>query len=244
VYYFGQIFLHVNKNKRLPDNVFMSNRKKIEYTLQQQLLPWIHFPSCTKGDPGTSHDYRYLGQVGTFVWFANRNMDKELKRVIRDHIHLRSEIFDYASYVVEQLGMFKYVSLHVRRNELQYQQSFISAQQTIGHIRPLLIKNESIYISTDETDPKFFAVIEKEFPVFKWNDFFGEKGKLSHIKIPRKWEGVIEMVTCAMGRIFFGTDTSTFSAYITRLRGYVDAPDAATYHHNEQWTGDLKKRSK
>ena len=231
-----------------PPTMFRSNRKNIEYTDREKSLKWIHFPSCTKGDPGTSHDYRYLGQVATFIWFAQREQDKELKRVLRDHVHMSNEIFELASHVISSLGMFEYAAMHIRRNELQYKQSFISASETLTHVRPLLKPNETIYIATDETDPDFFKVIEKEFHVLKWNDFFVNKESKYYIgdkiSIPRKWEGCVEMVICGAARIFFGTDTSTFTSYITRLRGYFNAPDRNTYHHNEQWTGDPRTDGK
>ena len=89
--------------------------------------------------------------------------------------------------------------------------------------------------------------MENEYKVYRWKDFFVDKDSefyLEDINIPIKYEGVVEMCICGMARIFFGTDTSTFTSYITRIRGYFDAPDTSTYHHNEQWSGDLKKDSK
>jgi len=98
-----------------------------EYTERQQGLDWIHFPSCDKGDPGTSRDFRYLGQVASFVWFEDTEQDNDLKRMLRDHVHLRGEIMEYASLIVQKLGAFQYAALHIRRNELQYKNSFIAA---------------------------------------------------------------------------------------------------------------------
>ena len=37
--------------------------------------------------------------------------------------------------------------------------------------------------------------------------------------------GLVEQAICAMGRRFIGTQFSTFSSYIVRLRGFVGAPD-------------------
>ena len=117
----------VKNSNHQPDKMFRSNRDDIEYTARQQGLPWIHFPSCDKGDPGTSRDYRYLGQVASAVWFDDTEKDNDLKRMQRDHIHLNDEVFYYASLIVEKLGAFQYAALHIRRNELQYKQSFIAA---------------------------------------------------------------------------------------------------------------------
>ena len=229
--------------------MFIANRKKVEYTDKQRNSKWIHFPACDKGDPGTDNRYRYLGQVSTFVWFKDTQQDNELRRVMRDHIHLLPELFEYASHIISKLGLFKYAALHVRRNELQYKNSFISAEKTLQHVKPLIKPNEIIYISTDETDANFFKVIENEYDnVYQWKHFFKIKNSPVYIgddiKIPKKYEGCVEMIVCGAARIFFGTDTSTFTAYITRLRGYINSPDKHTYHHNEQWSGNLKNDAK
>jgi hypothetical protein len=45
---------------------------------------------------------------------------------LRDHIRLTPEVYRVAVEVIRHpaLGMFKYASMHVRRNELQYVESF------------------------------------------------------------------------------------------------------------------------
>ena len=119
-----------------------------EYTERQRELPWIHFPSCDKGDPGTSRDFRYLGQVASFVWFEDTEQDNDLKRMLRDHVHLRGEVMEYASLIVQKMGAFQYAALHIRRNELQYKNSFIAAEQSLKHVEPLLKEREVLYIAT------------------------------------------------------------------------------------------------
>ena len=53
--------------------------------------------------------------------------------------------------------------------------------------------------------------------------------------MPPSWRA---QVICALGRRFIGTQYSTFTAYITRLRGYVHAPDTLIYDHNLPWSTD------
>eukprot|EP00483_Globobulimina_turgida_P009435 UN09454 len=145
--------------------------------------------------------------------------------MLRDHVHLLEEVFGYASLCVQKLCAFQYAALHVRRNELQYKESFIAAADSLKHIKPLLKENEVLYIATDEKDDRFFQVMQKEYTVYRWKDFFDKKSVMylgDDVELPRKFEGVIEMAICGMGRIFFGTDTSTFSAYITRVKRNFD----------------------
>ena len=39
-------------------------------------------------------------------------------------------------------------------------------------------------------------------------------------------------------RRFIGTQLSTFSGYIPRLRGFIGAPDTLEYYHNRAWSTD------
>ena len=53
-------------------------------------------------------------------------------------------VWEAASHVVAQMGAFRFSSLHVRRNELQYKNEFTSANQTLGNIEPLLRRGDCI----------------------------------------------------------------------------------------------------
>lgn len=125
----------------------------------------------------------------------------------------------------------------------QYKEVFMSASATLENVRPLLKGGERVYVATDESNfDTFFKPMEDEFEVFHWDDFFTEKGGnvLTGIDIPRKLEGCIEQVICALGRIFFGTLESTFTSYIFRLRGYYHAPDTEVYFHTLKYSDDVK----
>ena len=75
---------------------------------------------------------------------------------------------------------------------------------------------------------------------YQWHDFHTSRGGdvLTGVPIPRKLIGCIEQAICAMGRRFFGTQHSTFTGYITRLRGYVGAPDDLVHYHNRPNSAD------
>lgn len=70
--------------------------------------------------------------------------------MLRDHVHYTHVVFDIAARVIQFLKPFKYSSLHVRRNDLQYKEVFMGADETMKHIKPLVLPNEVLYIATDE----------------------------------------------------------------------------------------------
>ena len=205
--------------------------------------------SCAKGVPGTEHDFRYLGQIARSIAFDSKQQDRKYKQVLRDHIHLNRDIMEYAAMVVRILGAFNYASLHIRRNELQYKYVFAEAPDSFNNIRQLIGEDEVLYISTDEKKDDFFKVFEEngKRKVYRWKDFFGPDAVFEATKnvvIPGKLHGEVEMAICAMGRMFFGTKESTFSDYIGRLRGYLDAPYTQTLYHHYALTGDIEESSR
>ena len=229
------------KRGGVPAHVF-HHRTPVEYTKEIYASPVIAFPSCMKGS-WKEDNMRFLGQMAKFGVFSDTTLMRAFKRTLRDHVHFPEIVFEVAARVVHRLGLFKFTALHVRRNELQYKEVFMSASKTLENIRPLLIKGEPIYIATEETSRGFFEPIEKEHPVYKWDDFFTEKGGnvLTGVKIPRKLIGCIEQVICAGARAFMGTLESTYTSYIFRLRGYIGTPNTEVYFHTLKYTGDKSK---
>ena len=54
--------------------------------------------------------------------------------------------------------------------------------------------------------------------------------------VPPKAVGLVEQIICAGARRFIGTQQSTFTGLIPRLRGYIGAPDTTIYHHNVHYS--------
>lgn len=238
-----------------------------EYTDELRAKRVLSMPSCTGKDPGVDTKWRYLDQYGNYIivpsdtklaatatgaaldkWGEEKiSVDSTLlHNFVRDHVRLVPDVFHAAAKIVshEALQPFGFVALHIRRNDLQYKNSFVSAQATLDNIRELIDPSDTLYIATDEISPDFFAAIKKEHKVVMWHDFINKDGSsnesnkypldLSNLMdggVNRKLEGLTEMAVCAMAKRFVGTPSSTFSAYIRRLRGYVKAPDTQVYYH-------------
>jgi len=186
----------------------------------------IHFPA------------NLLGHFYSSFWFKDPQRNRRLKRIIRDHLHFKEEIFTMAERVVEKLGDFNFSCLHVRRNEFQFDDARTPAQGIADNIRGLIKPGEQIYIATDELsagekknfDPEamtkkrkhsWFAPIVSEYGeenVHFLDEYFEP---LLRKDIPKIWIGNVESVICTRARVFIGTRKSTFSGYINRMRGYM-----------------------
>jgi hypothetical protein len=212
----------------------VDHRKGVEYTAELRLRPLLNLPSCKTHET----KWRYLGQVANaLVTPAGHHdrMDTSVRQVLRDGVRFVDVVWEVAARVVAKLGAFQYSALHIRRNDLQYKGSWSNASVTLRNVRALLLEGEPLYIATDEMNPDFFApFLERHPQLYQWKDMFTERAGsvLKGVQIPRKLIGCIEQAICAMGRRFIGTEHSTFSGYINRIRGYVDAPDKLTYYHN------------
>ena len=136
--------------------------------------------------------------------------------------------------MIAKMGLFAYSAVHIRRNDLQYKEVFQNAQATLRNIEPLLYPGETLYLATDETNDAFFDAIRQKHKIFQWKDVVAEARTIPYSE---KVINILEQVICSGGRRFFGTQKSTFTSYIFRLRGYVGAPDTQQYWHNIRYTG-------
>jgi len=76
------------------------------------------------------------------------------------------------------------------------------------------------YIATDEGNRSFFAPFAREYKaIYFLNDVKNNSGIED---INQNYLGMIEPVICASAHTFIGTPLSTFTAYITRMRGYLN----------------------
>eukprot|EP00494_Astrolonche_serrata_P028308 UN28574 len=144
----------------------LDNRNRLEISKELMDSDVINFASCK--NQGT----RYLGQVANWIIHAEETKKLQQYVLIRDNMHYIPLVFDIAARVIAFLGLFEYSSFHIRRNELQYKENFISSQQSFDNTNVLLNTDEKLYIATDETRSDFFNFIEDRHPVYRWAVFF------------------------------------------------------------------------
>jgi hypothetical protein len=217
------------------EDKLVANRHPVDVTEAKWTDPKVlHFPSDNMLQApwaNVQHNYRFLGQIAALVAFAEPEPRRVLMQMVRDRIHYLPKTFEMAAKVVAHLGMFNYSSLHIRRNELQFKDVFITMEKLRENVEGLFMPGEIIYVATDQTNEHFLDALRKTHTVYTWSDWFGPRGGnlLTDETIPGGIVGQIEQVICAGGRSFAGTDFSTFSGFIPRLRAYMDAPDKGIY---------------
>eukprot|EP00747_Dinoflagellata_sp_TGD_P165001 gnl/TRDRNA2_/TRDRNA2_185737_c0_seq1.p1 gnl/TRDRNA2_/TRDRNA2_185737_c0~~gnl/TRDRNA2_/TRDRNA2_185737_c0_seq1.p1 ORF type:complete len:492 (+),score=84.65 gnl/TRDRNA2_/TRDRNA2_185737_c0_seq1:41-1516(+) len=100
--------------------------------------------------------------------------------------------------------------------------------------------SRTIYVATDETTKDYLKPFqEKNLTVVRWQELLEDahagKGPLKDVVKKYSPErlynlaGIAEQLICTFGRVFIGSEKSTFSGYIERMRLYAGAPTHATY---------------
>jgi len=132
-----------------------------------------------------------------------------------------------------------YATFHLRRNDFhdQYKSVIQTAEQIYETTKDKLRENELIFFATDERDKSYFDFFVQKGHTIRFLGDFGE------VHLDTDFLGMVDSLVAASGRVFFGTYFSTFSGYITRLRGYLLKNDKTTYYttkthfnENQQWT--------
>ena len=165
----------------------------------------VHFPQ------------NLFGLFYTTFYFSDRSKRKEAYRVVRDGIQFRSSIQSLANQVVDSLGGQKsYSCLHVRRGDFKKSYGYLD----VGNIA-LRVKEQLAsvtYVASDDLSKTFANDLQSMLT----NTVIRTKSDFSFLSVfvdPIEL-GVVEQLICSQADIFIGTRFSTFSSYITRLRGY------------------------
>eukprot|EP01038_Epipyxis_sp_PR26KG_P012435 gene12435-16679_t len=210
------------KKKR---DIFAAKRKPVYYDDYWQKQKVIHFIS----KPGLG--YRLLEHFYTFIHFEDDAMDRYFKRFVRDYVHYTDIIFCKAALIISELkrlGNGSYSSFHIRRGEFQYKEVKIPADQMMNNVGHLIPKGQLLFIATDEHNKTFFDSFRPRFPHIKFLDDFTALADLKGVN--PNLLGMIDQVVCTRGDVFVGTWFSTFSGYITRMRGYLGYADRSNYY--------------
>ncbi|CAF1080180.1 unnamed protein product [Adineta ricciae] len=186
-------------------------------------------------------DHQLLAHFYAYIYIRDPQLDRYMKRLVRDHLHIRDDIYDTANVILEAMPK-KFYAIHFRRGDFQYQdQRHLTGQTILNNLKPFFPVGSTIYLATDETDK---AILQKDFLQY-FGDYkiitYGDFEHLVSKYIQPHWVGIIEQIICSRGESFVGTKLSTYSGYITRIRGYSpDIVDKAIYFTDTKYPDGYK----
>jgi hypothetical protein len=160
------------------------------------------------------------------------------KRLVRDRVRFREPIVRTALRLADALGAFS--AVHVRRNDFitQYPEQDLGPDRLLASLRQRVPTGSRLYVATDEPDRRFFDDFQTHYEVY-----FAD-GVLQGLPddLPAGSLACVEQEVCARAELFVGTRLSTFSGYITRLRGYRGAADTGSYFTDGSIGSDMDGR--
>ena len=163
--------------------------------------------------------YRILNHFYTFLFFTDPIIDNFYKRLVRDYLHYKDDIYCTANKIVDALPA-SFATFHVRRGDFQYKQTRLDIEEWYENSKDVLIAGETIYIATDDANRTFFEPLTSQHghPIKFLMDY---KDVAGLDRLDSAYYGMVDTVVAAQGRVFVGTWFSTFTGYINRLRGYT-----------------------
>jgi hypothetical protein len=222
---------------------FKSNRKiilEIEENVRNAEI--VHF--MVDKETGS---HRLFGNFYTFMYFSDPLWLKYIASFMRNNLHFNDHVIETAAKIVAEIINYKedsspYYAIHVRRGDFQYKQTRIPPSEILKNVGPLINRRTKIYLSTDEKNRTLFSDFNKRYKIFFLSDF---EHHLSGVE--RKFYGLIEQCICAAAERFIGTELSTFSAFINRMRAFISpelALDKEFYMTTYKYTGDVRYDSR
>ncbi len=174
--------------------------------------------------------------LGNFYQSLYTSYNTELKMLIAQQVVYRNDIFDFAWQLINHIGDQTYYAIHIRRNDFQYKDLFISCEEILQGLIGIVPKYSTLYVSTDHKDYEFFKPLRECYNLI----FFDEVISSLDIDITNSnWIPILEQLICTRAIKFIGMKLSTFSSYIYRLRGYMsDISDKYYYLNGQEFRSD------
>lgn len=193
---------------------FRGDRKVATYTPELQAEKVLHFTSQMDGG------IRWLTHFYAVFFFGDRARDNLVKRFVRDHLHYRDEVFCAAARIVELIrreANGSYHAIHIRRGDFQFKATRLPVEEIFDNVKDVLPAHSLLYVLTDEKDASYFDPVRGRYNLRFLSDYWD---KAATKDANPNHAGMIEQVVASGAETFVGTYFSTFTSYITRLRGY------------------------
>ena len=189
-------------------------RKRAEYDLSLDLAEayWVHFPQ------------NLFGLYYQIFYIKDQQRRNETWRAVRDGLVFNQNLRDKSASIVASLfGSTPFAAIHYRRGDFkgQFESAMVPPGRLLENYRTNQNSAPFVYLATDEKDANIISQVKTGLngTVYTLVDLEA-KGLLDGVP---KWQNsIIELLVCTHAERFTGTKLSTFSAYITRLRGYAN----------------------
>ncbi|KAG5179152.1 hypothetical protein JKP88DRAFT_201167 [Tribonema minus] len=202
---------------------WLAGRELLEYTPEMQAAPIIHW---------RARESRLLTHFYTFARHSAPAVDRYHKRLMRDLMHYRDEMFCKASQVVslvrgEAPGSV-FSSFHIRRGDFNLEKQRMTAEDMLASVEEYLRPGELVFIATDERDKSFFEPMRRVYEI-RFLDDYWQTAALDELS-NKNYVPMVDSIVASHGRTFTGTWFSTFTSYILRMRGYLEYPRTSNWH--------------
>lgn len=130
-----------------------------------------------------------------------------------------------------------YDAIHIRRNDFQgqfHETNFI-AQEIFQQVEDVIAPGSLVYVVTDESNTAYFDSVRDRYRLRFLHDFY-EAAELKDME--SDVTGMVEQVIASGARVYVGTYFSTFTSYVTRLRGYLGKNPG--YYYPEKYKNVLQ----
>jgi len=218
-----------------------------------QLSDWSPLASKFVFMDGRRRDGFKLGQ-----WWLRGGPRDELRPelveadwgLLRHGFVWHPDAFRIAAEAVHHLGLFDYVAFHARFGDFAEHQAQRSPEEIYEDWRPLIANASALYVATDRQE-QFDGFAERHgVRLVMWPDLFtaATGGVLSEVRrqyTPERFfklTGLVEELICTYAKVFVGTDRSSFSGHIQRMRIHADAPVPQRLTHTDGSPGTLADR--
>jgi hypothetical protein len=227
--------------------------KTLDYDAVANVMNFERIPPPTKFLKGRSYinDEDYFTDeecifldgnlLGSSYQAIYTHLDDEIKKLVAKYVKYKPEIFDLAWQFINYLEDKSYYSIHIRRNDFQYKDLFISCEQILDNIKDIIPSGSKLYIATDHKDKSFFNPLAEHYTLFFYDDIRSKINIYNEFDV--NYIPIIEQLICTRSIKFIGNKLSTLSSYIYRLRGYMNDIQDKNYYLNTELTSTYHQES-
>ena len=244
----GKTYLVLNTSVLSETEIDPTRRDAMAIPGQHRALRWYDSDMASQKVvffSGNSRN-RLLTLFYAYLFFPTRKEERLIKRFVRDRVRYKDEIYCVGGQIVDQMALIAdpgmqlpvtsmlrtgYVAFHIRRGDFQHKWVKLSAEEILKLTLSLVPDraNRVAYIASDERNSSFFEPFRAAFKKVYFLQDFWDSASVGLENLARNELGMVEQVVCASSDIFIGTPLSTFTGYITRMRGYMNTTVPGIY---------------